>query len=155
VYPIAIHTMPNMRVAALPHRGPYPQIGAVFAQISREFDAAGLWGAVIGPAIGLYYDDPSQTRAADLRAHAGMIVSADAVLPANLEEIHLPAGRYAVLRYVGPYTGLPAAWHWLYQHWLPESGESLAETPPFELNPNSPMDTPPEKLITDICVKLL
>ncbi len=154
MYDIDIKTLPDMRVAALEHIGPYPQIAATFNRMAEIFSAAKLWGAVTGPSIGLYYDAPASKPAAELRAHAGMIVAHDAHLPPSLLDLHVAGGRYGVLRLVGPYTGLPAAWDYLYGTWLPASGQELADAPPFELNPNSPMDTAPADLITDICVKL-
>ena len=154
MYDMTIKTLPNMRVAALPHTGPYNLIGAAFGQLSGIFDAAGLWGAVIGPAIAFYYDSPDEKPAAQLQSHAGMIVSPSCTLPPSLTELSVQSGRYGVLRYTGPYTGLPAAWAWAYAHWLAQSGAELADAAPFELSLNSPMDTQPEALITEICIPL-
>jgi hypothetical protein len=36
----------------------------------------------------------------------------------------------------------------------PGSGEESADSPAFEVYPNSPMDTPPEDLLTEICLPL-
>ena len=154
MYDMTIKILPDMRVAALPHIGPYSLIGATFGQLTGILDAAALWGAVSGPAIALYYDSPDEKPAADLCAHAGMIVLPSCTLPASLTELSVQGGRHGVLRYTGPYTGLPAAWAWAYAHWLPQSGAALADSAPFELSLNSPMDTPPEALITEICIPL-
>jgi AraC family transcriptional regulator len=59
-----------------------------------------------------------------------------------------------VLTFTGPYAGLPAAWDQLYAAWLPASGEEPADSPPFEVYLNSPMDTAQEALVTEICVPL-
>jgi AraC family transcriptional regulator len=155
MHDVTIKTMPDMRVAALEHIGPYPNIGGTFGQLSGVFAAANLFGAVIGPAIGIYYDSPDSKPAAQLRAHAGLIVNNSAVLPSGVQELFILGGRYAVLRLVGPYSGLPAAWAWFYGQWLAESGEELADAAPFELNLNSPMDTAPQDLVTEVCVKLV
>ncbi len=150
---VQITAFPALRVAALAHLGPYPQISAVFQQVAAVFSRENLWGMVIGPAVGIYYDSPDKTPPDQLRAHAGLIVGPGG-LPAPLQEVILTAGRYAVLRHIGPYTGLPAAWDYLYGTWLPSSGEKLADAPPFEMNPNGPMDAEPSDYITDICVQL-
>ncbi|MGB0905271.1 MAG: AraC family transcriptional regulator, partial [Mangrovicoccus sp.] len=71
-----------------------------------------------------------------------------------LERLDLPAGRHGVLRYKGPYTGLKAAYEYLYGQWLPGSGETPAEFAVYEIYLNSPMDTAPEDLLTDICMPL-
>lgn len=145
---VEIKEFGEMTVAALEHRGPYPQIGSVFAAVAEEFSKHGLWARVIGPAVGFYYDPPD---APQPRAHAGMIVLAGP-LPAPLETVIIAAGRYAVLRHIGPYEGLPAAWDWLYSVGL--AGLVVDDAVPFEMNPNGPMDALPADYITDICVKL-
>jgi AraC family transcriptional regulator len=38
--------------------------------------------------------------------------------------------------------------------WLPASGESYGTTPMFEVYLNSPMDTAPDDLLTEICLPL-
>lgn len=148
MYQVQIKEFGEMTVAALEHRGPYPQIGAVFAAVADVFSKQDLWGRVIGPAVGFYYDPPN---APIPRAHAGMIVAAGP-LPAPLETVMIAAGRYAVLRHIGPYEGLPAAWDWLYRVGL--AGLELDGAVPFEMNPNGPMNARPADYITDICVKL-
>ena len=73
---------------------------------------------------------------------------------APLEQVTLPAGRHAVLTYQGPYAGLPAAYDQLFGLWLPQSGEEPADSPVFEIYLNSPMDTAPDDLLTEICLPL-
>ena len=90
----------------------------------------------------------------DLRSHAGFQIHDDVAIDPPLEEINLPAGRHAVLTHTGPYAGLPAAYDQLYSVWLPGSGEEPADSPPFEIYLNSPMDTPPDALVTEICMPL-
>ncbi len=68
--------------------------------------------------------------------------------------MHLPGGETAVLRFKGHYSGLPAAYDYLYGTWLPQSGHDAADSPPYEFYVNSPMDTAPEDLLTDISVPL-
>ncbi|MFZ1481646.1 MAG: GyrI-like domain-containing protein [Paracoccaceae bacterium] len=60
----------------------------------------------------------------------------------------------AVLAFKGPYAGLPAAYDQLFGIWLPQSGEEPADSPVFELYLNTPMDTAPEQLLTEICMPL-
>ena len=73
---------------------------------------------------------------------------------APLVEVTLPAGRLAVLTFTGPYAGLPAAYDQLMGIWLPQSGEVPADAPIFEVYLNSPMDTAPEALVTEVCLPL-
>lgn len=151
--PIEIKDFPLRRLAAMPHTGPYHEISRVFEKLSATMAARGLF-AHAGQMVAVFYDDPSATAPADLRSHAGFEVLGTVALEAPLDEITLPAGRHAVLTYTGPYAGLPAAYDQLYSVWLPKSGEEPADSPPFEIYLNSPMDTPPEALITQICMPL-
>ncbi|MGL5009051.1 MAG: AraC family transcriptional regulator, partial [Paracoccaceae bacterium] len=90
----------------------------------------------------------------DLRSHAGAMVQADFAVPEPLEKMVLPGGRHAVLTYTGPYAGLTAAYDQLYGLWLPQSGDQAADRPSFEVYLNSPMDTPQEKLVTELHLPL-
>jgi AraC family transcriptional regulator len=153
MFPVLIRTDPTRRLAAMPHRGPYPQIGAAFEKLGATLAARGLYGRA-GPMVAVFYDDPSVVAPADLRGHAGAEVGLDIAIDAPLEEVVLPAGRHAVVTVTGPYAGLPAAYDQLYGVWLPDSGAQPADSPPFEVYLNSPMNTPQEALITEICLPL-
>lgn len=150
---VTIRTADAMRLAALPHRGAYHEIGQAFQQVAAIFGARGLWPQARG-MVALFHDDPSAVPEAQLRSHAGVRVEAGFDMPDVLEEIVLPAGRQAVLLYKGPYAGLPAAWSALYGQWLAQSGEEPADSPPFEVYLNDPSDTAPADLLTEICVPL-
>ena len=63
-------------------------------------------------------------------------------------------GRYAVYRLTGPYDGIAGAYRWLFEEWLPGSGEKRADGPCMELYRHAQTDRPPEKLVTDLCVPL-
>jgi AraC family transcriptional regulator len=149
---VVIRTEPARTLAAMAHRGPYPEIGRAFEKLFAAISARGLLGRT-GRMVGVYYDDPSTVPAANLRSHAG-VEFPETDMAAPLEPVHLPAGRHAVLTVRGPYSGLPAAYDQLYAVWLPQSGEEPADSPPFEIYLNAPMDTPQEALLTEICIPL-
>ncbi|MGL6209083.1 MAG: AraC family transcriptional regulator [Paracoccaceae bacterium] len=153
MYPIEIRNDPKRRLAAMPHAGAYHEIGRAFEKLSATMAARDLFPHA-GAMVAAFYDDPSAIPAADLRSHAGFEMSGDVALAAPLEEVTLPAGPQGVLTYTGPYAGLPAAYDQLYSVWLPKSGREPADSPSFEIYRNSPMDTAPEALITEICVPL-
>ena len=73
---------------------------------------------------------------------------------ACFEKQTIKGGKYAVLRHTGPHDGLLACYRWFYGEWLPGSGCEPASAPAFEIYRNFPGETPPEKLITDICIPL-
>lgn len=150
---VTIRDMPRTRLASLPHRGPYNTIAKAFEQLSATFNARNLWPEVRGLAA-IYYDDIGAVPAEDLRSAAAFVVDDAFEMPEGLEEAHISAGRLAVLLHEGPYSGLPHSWDNLYRNWLPVSGETIADAPPFELYLNDPRQTAPEDLRTEICVPL-
>lgn len=153
MFPVTIRTEPPRRLAAVAHKGPYPEIGRAFETLSSTIAARGLFGQV-GKMIAAYYDSPADVKPADLRSHAGFEMPPDVTLSAPLEELRLPGGRHAVLTFKGPYAGLQAAYDQLFGLWLPQSGEVPADSPVFEVYLNSPMDTAPADLVTEICLPL-
>lgn len=153
MFDVTIRPEPARRLAAVAHKGPYMQIGQSFEKLGAILGTRGLWGRV-GGLVGVYYDDPSATAAKELRSHAGAVLPGGEDLPAGLDEVHLPAGRYACLRYRGPYAGLQAAYDYLFGPWLAQSGEEPGEAPAIEVYLNTPADTTPDDLLTDVCMSL-
>ena len=154
MFPVEIETHPERRIVALPHNGAYHEIAKAFEKLSATISARGLWPQVRG-MVAVFHDDITAVPEADLRSHAGFFVGDDVALPGGLEELRIAAGRFAMLRYRGPYSGLMAGYTQLYGTWLPDSGEEARDAPPFEIYRNSPMDTAPDDLLTDICVPLV
>ncbi|HHC30024.1 MAG TPA: GyrI-like domain-containing protein, partial [Rhodobacterales bacterium] len=153
MYDVTIKDEPARRLATIPHRGSYFTIGEGFEKAGATVMARGL-GPQAGAMLGIYYDDPDAVDEAELRSAAGFEMAEGAEIAAPLEEIRLPGGQPAVLTYQGPYTGLKAAYGYLFGDWLAASGEVPRDVPPFELYVNSPMDTAPDDLITLIGLPL-
>lgn len=153
MYDVTIDEIAPCRIAGVPHKGDYMEVGRAFEKAATSLiSQAGP--AAMGPMIGLYFDDPSAVEVDALRSFAGVVVQSDAQLAPPLEVQSLVGGKYAVLRYVGPYTGLHKAYRYLFGEWLPNSNEVPRDQPPFERYENNPADTAPEDLITSICVAL-
>ena len=64
----------------------------------------------------------------------------------------IPRGKYLVFRYKGPYSNLGAVYDTIYGHWIPESGYKISDARGYEVYLNNPGNTPPEELLTEICV---
>ena len=62
----------------------------------------------------------------------------------------VPGGDYAVLTHFGPYENLGDSYAKLLGQWLPRSGWRLRATPCLEIYFNSPENTEPDDLVTDI-----
>ena len=153
VYPIEIMNQPTRRLAAVSHQGPYAEIGKAFESVAALATSRSLWPHITG-MVGVYYDDPEATAAPDLRSLAGVVVDDAMTIDAPFEDVRLPQGRYAVMHYKGPYSGLAAAYKHMYGVWVPNSGEELGDHPPIEVYLNNPQDTAPDELLTDVCVPL-
>ncbi|MFK7754075.1 MAG: GyrI-like domain-containing protein [Sedimentitalea sp.] len=153
MYNVDIKELPEARLAGLSHKGPYHEISRSYEQVTAIFGARGLWPQSRG-MVAVFYDDPTAVAPSELRSLAGISVMPSVELPRDLEERMLPAGRHAVLRLKGPYTGLQAAYNFLYGQWFAASGEEPGDGPSFEMYLNSPMDTAPAELLTDICAPL-
>ncbi len=153
MFPVEITTSPARRLMAVPHRGPYIEISKAFEKLGAIVASRDL-GRHVSGMVGVYYDDPAAVDAANLRSHAGLVVGADLPVADGLDDVRLPGGRTAILRFKGHYSGLPAAYDYLYGTWLPASGHEARNSPVFEDYLNSPMDTAPDDLLTDICLPL-
>jgi AraC family transcriptional regulator len=141
----SIDTFPQMTIAAVRHTGPYNQISEAFFLLGSAVKLAGL-DAPKANLVGIYYDDPKTTPAAELRADAGLTVSAGTEIKPPLTSVTLAAGRYAKTTHVGPYEQLPAKWAELYK-W---AGKRATPGPSFELYRNDPSTAKPAELITEL-----
>lgn len=104
MYPVSIRTDPARRLAAVPHKGPYPEIGRAFERLGATIGPRGLFPQM-GHLVGVYYDSPADTAAADLRSHAGFECGPQVPLAAPLEEVTLPGGRLRCLPSRAPMPG--------------------------------------------------
>lgn len=153
MFDVEIRDMEAMRVAGVPHKGDYQKIGLAFDKASSVATAENLWPQVLAMA-GVYFDDPSAVPDDELRSFAGFGMKSGTEVPEGLETFDIPAGPCAVLRLKGPYSGLRAAYDYLYGDWLAQSGREPADRPSYEVYLNSPMETAPEDLLTDVCLPL-
>jgi AraC family transcriptional regulator len=148
-FDVTIVHLNAVRCISVPHNGPYLQIdaamGALFGKLAQS--------ELLGPDTSMqavFYDDPDLVAEADLQSAACVPCASDTPLPDGTEELLRPAGTYAKLTYTGPYADMKDAYRWLYGVWLPNSGCEISERPGFEAYLNSPVDTKPEQLRTDI-----
>lgn len=152
-FPIELRTIPTRPAVGLEHRGPYHGIGATFGLLFTHLAKANMTGEVAG-VFGRYVDDPKLVAPADLRSHACAFLRQPSGAPAPLEIFDAGGGLYAVLTYNGPYSAMQPAYDWLFGVWLPKSGRIPRDAPCLEINLNTPDTTPPQDLLTEICLPL-
>ncbi len=96
------------------------------------------------------HDDPEVTPAAELRAHAGIVVPADVGAVRGLHRLEIPAGNYACAVHTGAYETLGDSWSQLMGHWLPMSGYRVAPGPSYERYINTPLQVAQANLCTEL-----
>ena len=149
---IVITTRPEMQLLVTEHRGAPHRIG-------EAFDRLVAWGAprgLLGPGrvgVSIYLTDMGLPEP-EHRALAGFSVTEEMTPDDPLIVPHLlPGGRHAVALHKGPYAKIGETWRAVYA-WLAASDEQPANRPAFEVNLNNPRLTPPEELLTEVCVPL-
>ncbi len=152
---VEIRDMSALRLATVAHRGPYAHISEAFTTLGGLAGPAGLFAHPGVTMVALYHDDPENTPPDELRSEAAISVPEGATLPAGLGEARIPAGTYATTTHVGPYTALGDVWARFMGDWLPRSGKRLGPGTSFEIYRNTPMDVPPEKLVTELYIPIV
>jgi len=150
---VDVKELATLRLAAVHHKGPYNQISEAFARLDQLVRPAGLiqQGCQM---LAVYHDDPESTPVDQLKSDAAISVPENVTLPEGLTELRIPAGRYATTTHEGPYTKLGDAWAQFMGGWLPKSEHRVGDGPSVEIYRNTPMDTPPEKLRTEMYLPL-
>jgi AraC family transcriptional regulator len=150
---VEIRRMAPLPLLSVEHGGPYIEIGRAFGTLFARAGAQNLLPPQIR-MIAVFHDDPTVVAEEALRAQAAIVAEDGAPAGAPLQRIETRGGDYAVLRHKGPYADMRAAYLWLFGTWLPQSGREAADAPVIEKYLNSPQDTPPPELLTDLCLPL-
>jgi len=141
----------EQKVAALAHRGD-PKL---HFQTSMKFIAwrkeTKLSPIKTSHTYGIPYSDPNVVKAEDF--HFDLCGSVKTDIPENdygVVNQTIPAGRCAVIRDIGNRDNLSKGVYYLYEQWLPESGEQCRDFPVFFHYVNFVHDVPEHEVITDI-----
>jgi AraC family transcriptional regulator len=153
VEPVEIREIAELSLVCVEHRGSYMKIGRAFDTLYARLGARGLLRPGLR-SIAIFDDDPAATAEPALRSRACVVMAGAIAIDPPLGLAPVTAGPYAVLRHKGPYADMRAAYDWLFGQWLPSSGREPADAPVFEEYLNSPRDTAPAELLTEICLPL-
>src|SRR5262245_17863236 len=151
---VEIKEMPELRVAAVRHVGPYNQIPQAFERLDSIVGPTDLAARPDAALVAIYHDDPDSTPQPELRSDAGITVPERTTLPTGLTEQRLAAGRYARTLHVGPYEQLGDAWARFMGEWLPSSGFRIGPGASYEIYRNTPATAPKDQLLTDLYLPL-
>jgi len=145
--------LPKLRVAAIHHRGDYQLTSKAFERLTAVAATTGLLTPTTR-TFGIYRDDPLSVPQHELRSTACITVPAEWEPSGELVEGHIEGGRYARVVHTGPYPELRAAYDWLYQTWLPNSGEEPRDLPCVEEYLNNPRQIAAKGLETAVMMPL-
>ncbi len=146
---VAIKNLKPMRVAFVRHIGPYNEVGKTWEHFMMLVGKEGLLGGG-SQFIGICHDDPAVTPPDKIRYDACITVDQKFRAFGDIGVQQIAGGDYAVLTHFGPYAQLGESFAKLLGQWLPRSGRRLRATPCLEVYFNSPENTEPEDLVTDI-----
>jgi AraC family transcriptional regulator len=149
---VQVVSFPATRLAFMLDAGPYSEVGLTWSKLFTRVGPRGLIGRSTR-ILGLVHDDPEVTPADKVRYDACIVVD-ERFQPEGdlgLQEI---SGEYAVATHRGPYETAGETYARVCGRWLPGSGRELRSAPSVEVYRNSPRDTRPEDLLTDIHLPL-
>jgi AraC family transcriptional regulator len=155
-YPVRLGHTERIELLGVPHQGAYMKISQAFDALYGGLAMHGVSGEGMR-CIAVYFDDPFAVAEDELRSLACVVPNEAARRVASalkLQSHTIEESECAILRYQGPYASMHAAYEWLFGHWLPQSGREPGGQAPFEDYLNSPRDTLPAQLLTDIYVPL-
>ncbi|HKV69808.1 MAG TPA: AraC family transcriptional regulator [Gemmatimonadales bacterium] len=148
-----VKNMPELHIAAVAHRGPYNRINEAFSRLDTLVRRAHILDRATA-LLAIFHDDPELIPVSELRSDAGVVVPPGTPLSGELVARVIPAGRYACATHTGPYERLGDTWARLMGEWLPQSEHRVAEGVSYEIYRNTPADTAPDGLITDLYIPL-
>jgi len=150
---VRIVDFPETTVAALEHRGA-PHLEYETTRKFIEWRLANRLPPDRHRTYGIHYNDPRTTADADYRMD--ICVSMDRPIAPNPQGVVnkiIPAGRCAVARHIGSREHISAA-AYLYEVWLPASGEALRDFPIFFHYVNVGPTVEEHEMITDVYLPL-
>jgi len=148
---VQIVERPAYQVQALRHRGPPSTIPHTFLRMAAHIGerTTDTW---FGVMIGDHEDDEDNIEGC--LYHAAVSGLGDTQVHPDMQLMTIPGGRYALHTLVGPYTQINAVLTALYSTWLPQSGYVPDDRPTLERYLNSPHDTAPENLLTELLIPI-
>lgn len=144
-----------------------PALQVIYIRLTGDYkmnDYGGTWmklcayaqqqGLPMGDCCPLciYHDDPKVTAPEKLRTDVCMVLLVPGIAKGEVGVKVIPAGRCAAFLYKGSYADLQAVYDTIYARLIPEMGCTLRDEPSYERYLNDPCTTPPEELLTEICI---
>jgi AraC family transcriptional regulator len=151
---VDIVDFPPTRVAAVEYAGPPEQEYSAIMRLVAWRRENGV-PPDKGLTLGVHYTDPASAPPQAYRID--VCVSYDGEIAANRHGVvakEIAGGRYARIRHAGSREHIPEA-RYVYEEWLPASGETPRDLPPFFHYVNVGPDIRDQDMITDVYVPIL
>jgi AraC family transcriptional regulator len=150
---VEIKRIEKLRVAFVRHTGPYNEVGTAWNTLCGWAGPKGLL-APGARLLGVSHDDPEITPPERLRYDAAVVVPESTGPEGEVGIQEVGQGDYATTIHRGPYENLSQTYAAICGEWAPASGREIASGPAIEFYLNSPDNTPPEALETEVCLPL-
>lgn len=151
---VEIVAFPETKIGVLEHRGDPRRIGDTIRSFIAWRRANHLHPST-SATFNLLYGDPDTTPPDEFRLDLCAAVKGD-VAPNTFGVVArtIPGGRCARLRHVGSDDGFAATFEWLYEEWLPASGQEPRDFPLFLQRVKFFPDVPEHEAVTDVYLPL-
>lgn len=145
---VEVRQRDEVEVIGIEHTGPYEGIGEAFGRLHEWLGEHQLAGDATA-MYAIFLSDPRGTPSEELKSMAAVSMSPmpEAGPPAVRSTV--AGGSYAVITHEGPYESILNSYRALEQ-WFNENGRQFGDRPAFEVYLNTPEDTAPEDLRTEI-----
>ena len=144
---VRVVELPARRVLALRHVGPAATIPYTWRRMRHL-----VGDRPMSDWVGLSVGEPAE--AEGFGYYVGVNPRGFACAEVELETLDIPAGAWALYELAGPYTRINTAFDAVYSRWMPGSGYEPDERPSLEHYLNSPRDTAPADLRTELLVPI-
>ncbi|WP_323155021.1 AraC family transcriptional regulator [Pseudomonas alvandae] len=152
---VRIVECPEIKVAALEHRGPTGLVNESVRQFIEWRVRSGQSPVATSRTFGIPYGNPDTTPPHAFRfAICGEIDEDVAPNEFGVHPLVIPGGRYVVVRHGGSPDHIGETIYPIYRDWLPASGEELRDQPLFFHYLSVYPETPQDQWQTDVYVPL-
>jgi len=136
----AVNALEKMTVAYVRHIGPYAGDEKLFERLFEKLYAWAVPRGLTDPgkpedtvSIVIYHDDPCITEPEKLRISVGIVVPPDTETSGEVGKLDIPAGKYAMGRFILSGQEYGEAWQYMCGVWMPGSGYQPDEGYTFEM----------------------
>lgn len=150
---VEIRDINPISVAKIRHVGSYADSGKVFSTLMNWADSQNV-NLLQARILGLCADDPDITPVDYLRFDACIEYQGTADISLGITTGYIPGGKYAVATHIGSYSTILDTYLALIGGWIPTTDYELHDEAVVEFYLDDPKVTPPEKLRTELWIRL-